>query len=116
MGELEVERHDVLVGLAAALLELVGRPVTASVQTADGTTLVLLCGRFERAFELPWQADEALVIDVGGGSVLIRADEVDDVDRWRFQVEGERFASACVYLRDGTSVLIHQDIEVGEPG
>jgi hypothetical protein len=116
MGELEVERHDVLLGLAAALLELVGRAVTASVQAADGTTLVLPCGRLERAFELPWQADEALVVDVGCGSVLIRADEVDEVDCWKFQMEGKRFASACVYLRDGTSVLIHQDIEVGEPG
>jgi hypothetical protein len=113
MDELEVERHDVLVGLAAALLELVGLEVTASLQAADGSTAVLLFGRLEQGIEIPWRRDEVLVLVVGGGNLLIRASEVAKVDRWSFEVAGRSYASVCVSFRDGTSALIHQDVEGG---
>lgn len=115
MDELRAEREQVLCDLAATLLELVGCEVTASLQAPDGCTLVLLGGELERALELPSRG-EALAVIVGSGSVLIRADEVEEIDRWTFAVDGERYASVCVYLRDGSNVLIHQDIAMEESG
>ena len=113
MDELRAERDEVLRALALALLGLVGRQVSASVQAPDGSTVMLLCGVFERAFELPWRHEEGLVVAVAGGSVPIRADEVDELDRWSVQASGERYQSVCVYLRNGTSVLIQEEIEPG---
>jgi hypothetical protein len=111
MGELEAERQEGLSAVAGALLGLVGSEVTASVQAGDGSTRVLLFGRLERALEVPCGGDEALAVLVGSGDLLVRASEVEEVDRWSFRLEGERYASVCVYLKDGVSVLIHQDIE-----
>jgi hypothetical protein len=111
MGEPETERNAGLSAFAGALLELVGCEVCASVQAADGSTLVLLGGRLERAVEIPWRAEEVLAVMVGGGSIVVRGSEVEDVDRWSFRFEGVPCASVCVYLKDGTSLLIHQDIE-----
>jgi hypothetical protein len=116
MGDVRAEREEVLCEVAGALLKLVGSEVTASLQAPDGCTLVVLGGELERGVELPWRGEEALGLMVGSGSVLIRAGEVAEVDRWSFGVDGERYASVCVYLRDGSSVLINQDIPIGESG
>ena len=96
--------------LAAALLDLVGREVTASVQPPAGRTVAMVCGTLDRGLEIPWRRDDVLVVMVGAGSVLIKADDVDEVDRWSFRVSGESYRSVCVYLKDGTSLLIEEDI------
>jgi hypothetical protein len=93
-----------------ALQPLLGRPVNAAVLARDGSRISDFDGELERVYELPWRpADELLVISVGAGSLQVRADEVLEVRRWSVPVFGRAYASLCVQLADGLSVLIQED-------
>jgi hypothetical protein len=93
-----------------ALQPLLGRAVSAAVLARDGSRICEFDGELERVYELPWRAeDELLVISVGPGSLQVRADEVLGVRRWSVPVFGRAYASVCVHLADGLSVLIQED-------
>jgi len=68
-------------------------------------------GPLDRAFELPWLQDGLLLISVGGNSVRVRAERVVHVDRWTFMAFGRGHLSAAIALKDGTTVLIQEDLD-----
>lgn len=102
------QSQGVLQELCDALQPLLGRTLTATILSEDGSSVARFEGVFRCAYE-PTDYDR-LIIVIGEGTIRVRPRRVVRIGRWTVGFGGAEYATIGIDMADGVCVLIQEDL------